>query len=456
MATIQLGTTKVANKLITYAEKKAVEREGVNCDSQYAKSQFQATRELWGKADGVQAHHIIQSFKPGEVTPGLANQIGKDLAKEIGKGHEALVYTHADKNHIHNHIVINSVSYEDGKKLHLHGNKAIDKVRQMSDQLCKERDLSIVKEPSAKVRYTMAEKSLIEKGKVSWKDELRQAIDYEKTHSKNYEDFKKNLTEKYGIEVNDTRKHITYKHPDHQRVVRGNKLGLDYERGTIEHGFSRQIERATNRGNSKSINDILFRGYGEKNPTDSSRTGDTNRTSQKEHGRTDHRPTDTNQEVTRERESKVRANSQVERDIQREQSGISRTESNKSSRDAKDLQSNGGRNTEERGKTQGNGTADKGHGVLSPTDSQSIMEGKSEAIRSTAPSDNRTIGGDSGNVPAGDPFDEILKSLSGAIQRANDIEKAKLEQQQQKALQKQQQKEKAPSKPIEKSRGWER
>lgn len=250
MATIKLGTTGSANRLISYAEKKAVEREGVDCNPEYAKSQFATTRELYGKTDGIQAHHVIQSFKPGEITPDQANKVGLDLAKKLGKGHECVVYTHADKDHIHNHIVINSVNHENGKKLHLHGQQAIDKVRGLSDELCKERGLSVVKEPTSKVRYTLAEQGILERGETSWKDELRQAIDYEKAHSKSYEDFKNNLTEKYGIEVNDKKKHITYKHPDRAKVVRGNKLGLDYERGTIENGFSRQIESSKERGNT--------------------------------------------------------------------------------------------------------------------------------------------------------------------------------------------------------------
>lgn len=250
MATIKLGTTGSANRLISYAEKKAVEREGIDCNPEYAKSQFATTRELYGKTDGIQAHHVIQSFKPGEITPDQANKVGLDLARKLGKGHECVVYTHADKDHIHNHIVINSVNHENGKKLHLHGKQAIDKVRGLNDELCKERGLSVVKEPTSKVRYTLAEQGILERGETSWKDEIRQAIDYEKAHSKSYEDFKNNLTEKYGIEVNDKKKHITYKHPDRAKVVRGNKLGLDYERGKIEHGFSRQIEASKERGNT--------------------------------------------------------------------------------------------------------------------------------------------------------------------------------------------------------------
>ena len=247
MAVIKLGSTGSASRLISYAEKRAVEKEGVDCNPEYAKTQFKVTRELYGKADGVQAHHVIQSFAPGEIEPGMANQIGRDLAKEIAKGHECVVYTHADKGHIHNHIVINAVGHEDGKK---YQSKKSDlyKIREKSDELCKERGLSIVKEPTARERYTMAEKSVIEKGGVSWKDELRQIIDYEKAHAKSYADFKQNLTVNHGVEINDKGKHITYKHPDHAKVVRGNKLGLDYERSTIENGFSRQIERVEERG----------------------------------------------------------------------------------------------------------------------------------------------------------------------------------------------------------------
>lgn len=242
MATIQLGNTKVASKLISYAEKKSVERDGIDCDPEYAKSQFKATRELYGKTEGVQSHHVIQSFKPGEVTPKLANQIGKDLAKVIAKGHEVAIYTHADKEHIHNHIVINSVNHENGKKYQCKKSD-LYKIREQSDNLCKERGLSVVKEPSAKQRYHRAEYGMAKRGEMSWKDEIREVIDREKIQAKSYDEFKHKLTDKYGIEVKERGKNISFKHPDHQKFVRGKTLGLDYERGTIENGFDRQIER---------------------------------------------------------------------------------------------------------------------------------------------------------------------------------------------------------------------
>ncbi|HHO42348.1 MAG TPA: hypothetical protein ENN12_03210 [Epsilonproteobacteria bacterium] len=246
MATIKLGSTKVANSLIAYAEKKAVEKSGIDCSPEYAKSQFSATRQMHGKTGGIQAHHVIQSFLPGETTPKQANEIGVELAKKLAEGYESLIYTHADKDHIHNHIVINSVSHENGYKFQLHGRKSIDMVREISDSICEDYGLSVVKEPSAKVRYTQAEQGILERGEVSWKDVIREAIDYEKSNSDNYDEFKKNLEENHCIEVNDKRKHITYRLEGFKRVVRGKTLGMDYERGVIENGFERQIGREQN------------------------------------------------------------------------------------------------------------------------------------------------------------------------------------------------------------------
>lgn len=257
MATIQRSNTKVANKLINYAEKRAEVREGVNCPAEYAKSQMKSTRELWGKTDGIQAHHVIQSFKPGEVTPEQANEIGQELAKEIAKGHEAVIYTHTDKDHTHNHIVINSVSYENGKKYHA-SKESLYQIREANDRLCKERGLSVVKEPYAKERSHMAEHGLAERGEMSWKQEIRSVIDQEKEHSTNFVEFKNRLQENYGIEVKERGKNITFTHPDNNRKVRGSTLGKDYEKETIKHELERKIERSKSsqeRGTSRVPNE---------------------------------------------------------------------------------------------------------------------------------------------------------------------------------------------------------
>lgn len=242
MATIKLSTTKNANALLKYAEKRAEVSNSLDCDVDYVRNQFKATREIWGKSGGIQAHHVIQSFKPDEVDSQKANEIGLQLAEKLVKGHEVAVYTHTDKEHIHNHIVINAVNYEDGRKFHAHGQEAIDRFREASDELCKEHGLSVVKERSADVRYTLAEQSLLEKGESSWKDEIRTAIDQTKEQTASFEEFQERLKEQ-GVQATLRGKNITYEHLESNKKVRGTKLGLAYEKETILYGFERQVTR---------------------------------------------------------------------------------------------------------------------------------------------------------------------------------------------------------------------
>jgi len=102
MAHIKIKSSSCANSSIDYADSRAVERSGVNCDPEHAKIQFEVTRKLYEKNDGRQAYTVIHSFTPGEVTPEQANRLGRELAEKIAPGHEAAIYTHADKDHVHN------------------------------------------------------------------------------------------------------------------------------------------------------------------------------------------------------------------------------------------------------------------------------------------------------------------------------------------------------------------
>ena len=107
MATTKISSTKSTSRAINYAEKRAVVKSSHNCDIDFAKSAFKITREVYGKTGGNQGHVVIQSFKPGEVTPEQCNQLGLELAERIAPNHQVAVYTHDDTDHVHNHIVIN-------------------------------------------------------------------------------------------------------------------------------------------------------------------------------------------------------------------------------------------------------------------------------------------------------------------------------------------------------------
>ena len=240
MATIKLARSTSCSRCINYAEPRATVKSGLNCDVNYAKTQMKATRMIYGKDDKVQAHTLIQSFKPGEVTPEQANELGYQLARKVAEGHQVSIYTHTDKDHIHNHLVINSVNMDTGLKFQAHGQKAIQEVKDANDQICLEQGLTIPEEP-ANVRYTAAEKSLLEKGKSSWKDEIREAVDHAKARTRDFKDFSAFLNEK-GIDVKLRGKTITYTHLNVNKKVRAKKLGSDYEKETIFNGFERYIE----------------------------------------------------------------------------------------------------------------------------------------------------------------------------------------------------------------------
>ncbi|WP_053027920.1 relaxase/mobilization nuclease domain-containing protein [Staphylococcus haemolyticus] len=245
MATTKLSATKSTSRAINYAEKRAEEKSGLNCDIDYAKSSFKATRELYGKTGGNEGHVIIQSFKPGEVTPEQCNQLGLALAEKFAPNHQVAVYTHNDTDHVHNHIVINSIDLETGKKFN-NNKQALCDLRDFNDDVCREHGLSVPEKDTARLRYTQTEKAIADPNtkstaQYSWKDEIREAIDQSK--ATNMDEFKDHLSQ-YGIEIaRVTPKSITYRHLDEDKKVRGRRLGEDYNKGGIEDGFERQIQR---------------------------------------------------------------------------------------------------------------------------------------------------------------------------------------------------------------------
>ncbi|NDP80917.1 relaxase/mobilization nuclease domain-containing protein, partial [Staphylococcus aureus] len=245
MATTKLSATKSTSRAINYAEKRAEEKSGLNCDIDYAKSSFKATRELYGKAGGNEGHVIIQSFKPGEVTPEQCNQLGLALAEKFAPNHQVAVYTHNDTDHVHNHIVINSIDLETGKKFN-NNKQALRDLRDFNDDVCREHGLSVPEKDTARLRYTQTEKAIADPNtkstaQYSWKDEIREAID--QSTATNMDEFKDHLSQ-YGIEIaRVTPKSITYRHLAEDKKVRGRRLGEDYNKGGIEDGFERQIQR---------------------------------------------------------------------------------------------------------------------------------------------------------------------------------------------------------------------
>lgn len=122
-------------------EEEIVERfvSGVNCHPATARMEMMAVKKRFGKEDGTVAYHGYQSFAPGEATPEIAHRIGVELAQRLwGNRYQVVVATHLDKeNHLHNHFVLNTVSFVDGIK-YFRSAKDYHDMREISDTLCKE------------------------------------------------------------------------------------------------------------------------------------------------------------------------------------------------------------------------------------------------------------------------------------------------------------------------------
>nr|WP_315021737.1 relaxase/mobilization nuclease domain-containing protein [uncultured Aminipila sp.] len=169
------------------------------------------------------AYHMIQSFSPDDnVTPQQAHDIGKKLASEFLEGkYEYVISTHIDKGHIHNHIIFNSVSFYDYKKIHTQPYKTASKIRAISDRICAEHNLSVIKEPQG-LGYSHTEYSA-RKQNTSWKSEIRKRLNFILDKATDFQEFKK-YADELGITIDDTGKHIKFKLVGQERWSRGNKL----------------------------------------------------------------------------------------------------------------------------------------------------------------------------------------------------------------------------------------
>ena len=114
-----------------------------------------AVKQRWNKTDGVQLYHVIQSFRPGELSPELALEIAQEFTREHLPGYQAVIGIHTDRDHIHAHIVFNSVNQLTGEKYHSNARSYYQQIRGISDRLCREHGLSVIMtgEPSKAVSY---------------------------------------------------------------------------------------------------------------------------------------------------------------------------------------------------------------------------------------------------------------------------------------------------------------
>ena len=243
------------SELLTYVTGPYCHNE-INYDLVYRT--FLEEKKMWNKDTGrMYAHNIISWHKDEQITPEQAFEFGKEFAENWFSGFQTLVVVHKDKDHVHCHLVTNSVSYEDGRKLH-NTRKDLERMKQLTNQMCRERGLTVAE------KGKHFDGSQIEKGEViAWsKDKynlFRQQVkdsfvaDCAMAVLKALENCisKEKFIEKmkqFGWNVNWTekRKHITFQNQDGKKVRDSNlskTFHLDISKEDLENEFDRNYER---------------------------------------------------------------------------------------------------------------------------------------------------------------------------------------------------------------------
>ena len=218
---------------------------GWNCTAQSALSEMQLTKERYRKTDGRQYYHFVQSFaETDDLTPQEVHAIGLELAQREFPDFEVLVATHIDTDHLHSHLIVNSVSFQDGRKLHQSA-ADLQAHRLASDQICIAHGLEILPPPQKQVkqkRMGSREYRSAAKGQ-SWKFRLMNDIDQCMRYAATKDEFLSLMeSEGYQVRWTDSRKNITYTTPEGMKC-RDDRLHEEkYTKEVMEREFRIRAE----------------------------------------------------------------------------------------------------------------------------------------------------------------------------------------------------------------------
>lgn len=212
------------------------------CSPETVDTEFLLAKKMYSNITGREPQHgrdiiayqIRQAFLPGEVTPEQANKIGYELAMRFTGGqHQFIVATHIDKAHVHNHIIFNSTTLDCTHKFNNYKDSA-EVVREMSDRLCLENDLSIIENPAPKGKHYAEWKA--EREGTSWKAKLRETIDDVLPGCTDFDHFLRRMeTADYEVKRG---KYISFRAKGQERFTRAKTLGKEYAEDVLQARIS--------------------------------------------------------------------------------------------------------------------------------------------------------------------------------------------------------------------------
>lgn len=242
---------------------------GVRCSVETVTEDMLSTKHFYGKTSGRQYKHIVWSLSPDEViSPEEAHAVSLEIVEksELFKGFEVLVATHVDRDHLHSHIIVNSVSLADGHK-YRHSKKQLNELKKLSDDICLEHGLKVITtkdhevettldKPTSYDQYTYAILSEAGKGHIdSWVFYIANNIQMAKENASSFDEFEEILhQEGIKVECRNNRKNIVFSIEDEdgdRRKIRGKTLSKyfndDYSKEAINGYFKTQEEHTNDR-----------------------------------------------------------------------------------------------------------------------------------------------------------------------------------------------------------------
>jgi Relaxase/Mobilisation nuclease domain len=226
-----------------------------DCSVETAVADFGAVRAEHNQNDGNHVLHVMQSFSPLDsrrLEPDDFNAIGRRLALQTFPDHQFVVRTHTDTNQTHNHIIVNTVNSQTGKKIE-NKRALIQRLQDSSDGLCKEKGLSVINRESKERRARLPFKvqQMVRAGKSSYILDLSQKADVARSIATGFDEYR-DILHGFGIRVLLEEKNISYFYPGRERGKRGSKLGRQYDKEGLTEAFASNQEKFARHPERKS------------------------------------------------------------------------------------------------------------------------------------------------------------------------------------------------------------
>ena len=209
---------------------------GINCTAEHAAEEMHVTKKKWAEKGNRVLYHGYQSFSPGEADPDKVHEIGVRLARELwGDRFEVVVATHLDRQHLHNHFVINATSFSEGKKFSW--DKEYPKMKRLSDSICREEALSIVSDSRDISRHRGAVRAENE-GRYTIESIMKEDIDSCIRCAGTYSEWMRLMKDK-GYRIDASGKYLRVFPYGHSKCIRiDRRWGEDYS----AEGIAKRIE----------------------------------------------------------------------------------------------------------------------------------------------------------------------------------------------------------------------